>query len=582
MIIVFPKHPPGGSGRRAINYLVNKQDRQIEAEVLRGDPEQTARLIDSLEFRHKYTFGICSFAPGETVAPEVEQKIMDRFESAAFAGLERDQYDILWVRHTDKGHHELHFVVPRVELSSGKSLNICPPGSNAYFNALGDSINFEYGFADPRASTRQREHRLPHHAEKLRAETQRMLGVSRVAPSEVLHERLCAYALENRERCITRTDLIAYLEAEGLEVPRVGDRYITVKLPDLDLRWRLRGAMYEKGWDSSKLRDLERDDTIRTGAQPEKARLAMAALTEMSEKRAEYNQGRYGREFTDRELERQLAHQVLLSRLVRAMPSVHEAAQQDDRLRLNHLARKNLLLMKSIDAEVACSDARASRGVADGEHLASLNAARCRAEQSIRSFLHPPNAEEHARGLAGERLVDIVGEADSRNQARQLIDKHLEACLGHAPDRDAVVKTLEQEGFRITRSGKDYLTVQDPARGDRWRLTGPMYEAWGRSRTTCDDGRPLEPDNHRRTSRGEIHGQHLKERLGAELLSLMTASDDLGARMGNLHLSGQALDRAPSFRWTAAGMAPLVEYDRVDESRSRKKRKKKWVERERG
>ncbi|MCK7226005.1 relaxase/mobilization nuclease domain-containing protein, partial [Enterobacter kobei] len=90
-------------------------------EVLRGNPEYTTELIDSLDFKYKYTSGVLSFAPGETITPEMEEAIMDRFEDTAFAGLSRDQYSIMWVRHSHAGHHELHFITPRVELSTGKS-----------------------------------------------------------------------------------------------------------------------------------------------------------------------------------------------------------------------------------------------------------------------------------------------------------------------------------------------------------------------------------------------------------------------------------------------------------------------------
>src|SRR5690554_2341881 len=89
--------------------------------VVRGDPEQTKNLIDSLDFKHKYTSGVLSFEAGEIITPEMENAIIDRFESVAFAGLEPDQYNILWVRHEHAGHHELHFVTRRVELESGKS-----------------------------------------------------------------------------------------------------------------------------------------------------------------------------------------------------------------------------------------------------------------------------------------------------------------------------------------------------------------------------------------------------------------------------------------------------------------------------
>lgn len=51
---------------------------------------------------------------------EEEAELMADFESVAFAGLEPDQYSILWVRHPHAGHHELHFIVPRIELGTDK------------------------------------------------------------------------------------------------------------------------------------------------------------------------------------------------------------------------------------------------------------------------------------------------------------------------------------------------------------------------------------------------------------------------------------------------------------------------------
>ena len=44
---------------------------------------------------------------------------MQSFEETLLAGLERDQYDITWIEHTDKGRLELNFVIPNVELSTG-------------------------------------------------------------------------------------------------------------------------------------------------------------------------------------------------------------------------------------------------------------------------------------------------------------------------------------------------------------------------------------------------------------------------------------------------------------------------------
>ena len=58
-----------------------------------------------------------------------KQKIMQNFEQCLFSGLDQDQYQILWVQHQDKINQdteqtrlELNFVIPNVELSTGKRL----------------------------------------------------------------------------------------------------------------------------------------------------------------------------------------------------------------------------------------------------------------------------------------------------------------------------------------------------------------------------------------------------------------------------------------------------------------------------
>ena len=172
MIVGFSKHSQG-RGAAPVNYLVNpthKGEARIPPPViLRGQPGAVRRLIDSLDFEHVYTSGVLSFAPGETITPEMEQDIMDRFEAAFFAGLDADRYSILWVRHTHAGHHELHFLTPRVELVTGKSLNIAPPGSQrrALSDAFRSMINAEYGLADPDDPARSQAVSLPNHLAKL-------------------------------------------------------------------------------------------------------------------------------------------------------------------------------------------------------------------------------------------------------------------------------------------------------------------------------------------------------------------------------------------------------------------------------
>src|SRR5699024_1086172 len=153
VMVGFSGHGTGG-GAGPTEYMTDEKCKGREKEppeVVRVDPDQTHDLIDSLDCKHKYTSMVLSLAPDENITREMEVAIIDRLDKVAFAGLEPDQYNILWVRHTHAGHHELHFVTPRVELSTGKSLNIKPPGdlAQATFDDFRSEINARYGLADP-------------------------------------------------------------------------------------------------------------------------------------------------------------------------------------------------------------------------------------------------------------------------------------------------------------------------------------------------------------------------------------------------------------------------------------------------
>jgi len=248
MIIGFSRHGTGG-GRGPVEYITSQERAGREAhppQVLRGSPDNTRLLIDSLAFEHKYTSGVLSFAPGETIGQDVEQAIMDRFEQVAFAGLEPDQYNILWVRHLHADHHELHFVTPRVELSTGKSLNIRPPGEMAKqtFDDLRSEINARYGLSDPTDPSRAKDVATPDHILKIAAEARRddLRGIPdpRVLLNEILAQRAAEGLIRHRD------DLVDQVKELGFEVPRQGKDYITVSDPESGERWRMRGPLYER------------------------------------------------------------------------------------------------------------------------------------------------------------------------------------------------------------------------------------------------------------------------------------------------------------------------------------------------
>ena len=300
---VFPHGQ--GAGEGPTNYLVREDYPGRDAhlpDVLRGDPEVTRALIDSLDTTWRFTAGALSWHPDDTVTPEQEQRVMDDFEALAFAGLEADQRNILWVRHVHAGHHELHFVIPRVELSSGKAFNPCPPGWQKHFDPFRDLHNHREGWARPDDPARTRMF-TPAHADLHRARLLRWGKTpkpdDRATAKEAIHEYMLA-KVEQGQASNRAEELIALQEA-GLEITRAGKDYITVKDPDSGEKLRLKGGMYAEQWDFSQFVGRTSEGQSRAGAagdgEPDPATVQRLEreLAAVIAKRADYNRGRYPR-----------------------------------------------------------------------------------------------------------------------------------------------------------------------------------------------------------------------------------------------------------------------------------------------
>lgn len=172
---------PTKTSTAPVGYLTGKNGkkgvrREPSPVVVRGDPDRIKAVIDSIKFKRKYCSGVLSFSPNEIITTDMEEKIINEFEQTAFAGLSPDRYEILWVRHqhTKAHRHELHFLTPRLDLVSGKSLNIAPPrkSTRELFDTLRSKINAEYGLADPDDPARTRKAHIPEHRAKLQAAKQ--------------------------------------------------------------------------------------------------------------------------------------------------------------------------------------------------------------------------------------------------------------------------------------------------------------------------------------------------------------------------------------------------------------------------
>ena len=127
MMVRFFTHGDG-SGRAAVEYLLAEEvaaytddrkriagqtvRRDVLPEVLSGDPNLTRAMIDSNTRKWRYASGVVAFHADDDPSEAHQAAVMRDFEAAAFAGLERDQANILWVRHKHMGNVELHFLIP--------------------------------------------------------------------------------------------------------------------------------------------------------------------------------------------------------------------------------------------------------------------------------------------------------------------------------------------------------------------------------------------------------------------------------------------------------------------------------------
>ncbi len=291
MIIGFSRHFGIGGSRPVLDYLtgylVNGQARDPKPEILRGDPEAVAEIIDSLPFERRYSSGVLSFAPGDRVTPEIQEDIMNRFESAVFAGLAPECRSIVFIKHTDKKRTEIHFVVPRVDLGTGKSLNIAPPtpASRHLLDTLRESINRRYGFRDPSDPECRRSVTLPAHVAKLAAQAKRLGRSPKADIRQVIAQRLEDQARTGQVS--NRADVIRSLKEQGFAVTRAGLNYITIARPDTGERVRLKGNIFREHFCP---KDLERTPVRRDPAQL----LALdRRLERLVEKRAAYHRARY-------------------------------------------------------------------------------------------------------------------------------------------------------------------------------------------------------------------------------------------------------------------------------------------------
>ena len=211
--------------------------------------------------------------------------------------------------HTGNNRVELHFVTPRVELYTGKSLNIAPPGWHGYFKPWQSEWNIKQRWARPDDPTRKRTYEPGYIA---------LINADRKAkgdePIPDTRQLLTEYVLSRVEAGLVsnRDDIIALFKDElGLEITRAGSDYITVLDPDTDKRYRLKGKLYEREFRPEPKITAEIRPRTRTSSRvnSKQLRQVRARIRSNYQSRAEYHRERYAASTVNTELD---AGQVLV------------------------------------------------------------------------------------------------------------------------------------------------------------------------------------------------------------------------------------------------------------------------------
>lgn len=260
-----------GQGEGVVGYLLgydylNGGEMRAGASVLNGDPQLTQELINATQYAKRYTAGCLSFEESpDSLTPQQKRDIMQAFEHTIFTGLDPEQYNCLWVEHTDKINEatgkprlELNFVIPNIECRTGKRLQPYYHASDVKrVNAFQNLVNFSYSLSDPHDPNKQREvnpyasRNLAKTADLVHKDTPKGIEFATHSQAKQAINNAVAEQIE-QGKISNRDDIVNYLPSLNVVIDRVTDNSITVKAPNITKNIRLNSNIFKKDWLANK------------------------------------------------------------------------------------------------------------------------------------------------------------------------------------------------------------------------------------------------------------------------------------------------------------------------------------------
>ena len=300
MHIKFLNHGKG-SAAHASAYVLDKLDHlgnvRAGVEVLRGDATTFNAVCDASPHLWKYTSGVIAWSKEDNPTNEQIQEVLNDFEKHAFSGLDPSQYHLFAVLHTDDdGSKHIHVLAPRLDIQSGKSLNIAPPGHEKHFDSLRDYFNTKYQWSRPDDLLLMHTTQEPNHIAKLNAQAKNILTSQDL---ETLTKKQFCKTVDNYVQTLLKTqtaedraDIVECIEqVKGVESVKQSKAFLTVTLTN-GKKHRLKGDFYneqfEIGLYSERLR-AEAESRPTANELTQAIRDAKSIRDDYRAKRASYN-----------------------------------------------------------------------------------------------------------------------------------------------------------------------------------------------------------------------------------------------------------------------------------------------------
>ncbi|CAD7288285.1 relaxase/mobilization nuclease domain-containing protein [Campylobacter suis] len=227
MLVKFlPTYTGGGLG--SINYLLDERVEKGSARVLKGSEMLTRAIISEIPFKQKTCFGVLSFEEKQDQLTSSQKlQIINDFEKALLGNMQ-NRVNVLWVERSDK---ELNFIIPKIDLESGKSFNpYMAKYDQTKIDYLKRAINIEYSLTSPDDIKKQQSISASKKNEKL------------YNFIKALDDKLKDLAV--RAEINSRDELINFLHNDGFEILRITKSSITLKDLNTNAKFRLKEGIY--------------------------------------------------------------------------------------------------------------------------------------------------------------------------------------------------------------------------------------------------------------------------------------------------------------------------------------------------